>query len=97
MRRIPYHHNGFYREGTGRRNKNRIKFNFILEDQTHILFLEIKTHPLGEGFRQGSGVDIMFDLARGLLKAQVQAYRHRLKLSENGVLSLYHSDTDAEP
>ena len=39
----------------------------------------------------------MFDLARGLLKAQVQAYRHRLKLSENGVLPLYHSDTDSEP
>lgn len=96
-RKIPYHHNGFYREGTGRRNKNRVEFDFILEDHEHILFLEVKKHPLGEGFQQGSDVDIMFDLARGLLKAQVQAYRHRLKLSENGVLPLYHSDTDAEP
>lgn len=96
-RKIPYHHNGFYREGTGRRNKNRIEFDFILEDQEHILFLEVKKHPLGEGFRQGNDVDIMFDLARGLLKAQVQAYRHRLKLSENGVLPLYHSDTAPEP
>jgi len=96
-RKIPYHHNGFYKEGTGKRNKSRIEFDFILEDHEHILFLEVKKHPLGEGFRQGRDVDIMIDLARGLLKAQVQAYRHRLKLSENGELLLYRNDTDAEP
>jgi len=96
---IPHHHNGYYEESEpGRKGKkSRIEFDFILEDDKNILFLEVKKHALGGGFQEASDIDIFSDLARGMLKAQVQAYRHRLALTAKGTLPLYRSATAKHP
>ena len=96
---IPHHHNGYYEEGeSGKKGKkSRIEFDFILEDDKNILFLEVKKHALGGGFQQASDIDIFSDLTRGMLKAQVQAYRCRLALTATGTLPLYRSATAKHP
>ena len=96
---IPCHHNGYYeeREPGKKGKKSRIEFDFILADDKDILFLEVKKHALGGGFQQASDIDIFSDLTRGMLKAQVQAYRHRLALTAKGTLPLYRSAADKHP
>lgn len=96
---IPHYHNGYYeeREPGKKGKKSRIEFDFILEDDKNILFLEVKKHALGGGFQQASDIDIFSDLTRGMLKAQVQAYRHRLALTAKGTLPLYRGAADKHP
>lgn len=96
---IPHHHNGYYEEREpGKKGKtSRIEFDFILEDDENILFLEVKKHALGGGFQQASDIDIFSDLTRGMLKAHVQAYRRRLALTAKGTLPLYRSANGKYP
>ena len=95
-RGIPHYSCGYYQEGCGK-NASRIEFDFILEDKDNILFLEVKKRSLGDGFHQARDIDIFFDLAKGMLDDQVQAYRRRLALTANGSLPLYHRASDIEP
>ncbi len=99
VRNIPHHHNGYYEEREpGKRGKtSQIEFDFILEDDKNVLFLEVKKHALGGGFQQASDIDIFSDLTRGMLKAHVQAYRRRLALTAKGTLPLYRSATAKHP
>lgn len=95
-RGVPHYSNGYYREGEGK-NAPRIEFDFILADRKNILFLEVKKRSLGDGFYQARDIDIFFDLTKGMLNAQVQAYRCRLALTANGSLPLYRKASDPTP
>lgn len=81
------------------KNKKEVagECDLILEGKKSILFVEIKKCPLGDGFRQADDVAIFHDLADGMLAGQIQAYRHRVRIENQGYLELYTQDNSQCP
>lgn len=71
--------------------------DFVLEDKRRIMFLEIKKCPLPQTFIQGDDVEIFHSLADGMIKAQIQALKHRDYLEKNGQIVLYSGDVSTAP
>ena len=62
--------------------------DLVVETPDTILFFEVKKKALTRKARAGSDIDILIDLAKSLLYAQLQAGRHEVRLRTLGYLDL---------
>ena len=66
--------------------------DIVLESEKEIVFIEIKNQPLPDTFEQGDDVETLRSLGEGMIKAQLQCYRHVSYLKKHGQLTLHKVD-----
>ena len=62
--------------------------DMVLETDQKIVFVEIKNQPLPDTFEQGDDVETLRALGEGMIKAQLQCYRHQYYLKNQGQIVL---------
>ena len=67
-------------------NSENLECDMILEDEKHIIFIEIKNQPLLDGFELGDDVETLYYLGEGMIKAQKQCFKHIKHLKSAGKL-----------
>lgn len=62
--------------------------DMVIETSDKIVFVEIKNQPLPDTFEQGDDVETLRCLGEGMIKAQMQCFKHIRQLKDKGVLIL---------
>lgn len=62
--------------------------DMVLEDDNTIVFIELKNQPLPQSFEQGDDVETLRCLGEGMVKAQLQCFRHVKYLKKKGSIVL---------
>ena len=70
--------------------------DLVIETNDKILFIELKKRPLPDEFEQGKDVYVYGALGAGMLDAQVQAFKHRKNLEQQGKLTLTDNESSYE-
>ena len=60
----------------------------VIEITDEIVFIEIKNQPLPETFEQGDDVETLRCLGEGMIKAQMQCFKHIRQLKRKGYIIL---------
>ena len=76
---------GFYQTG---RKGGKEECDAIIDRPDNIIAFEIKYHRIGLAFENGNDIELWYDLAAGMLKAQKQNLRHRLDMMSHKSITL---------
>ena len=60
----------------------------VIETTDKIVFVEIKNQPLPDTFEQGDDVETLRCLGEGMIKAQMQCFKHICQLKDKGTILL---------
>ncbi len=66
--------------------------DMVIETTDKIVFIEIKNQPLPETFEQGDDVETLRCLGEGMIKAQMQCFKHIRQLKRKGYILLQNEN-----
>ena len=69
-------------------NSEKYQCDIVLETNEKILFLEVKNQPLPDSFEIGDDIETLRCLGEGMIKAQIQCFRHIDYLQNRGYIEL---------
>ncbi|MGH9917022.1 MAG: hypothetical protein ACRD63_17245, partial [Pyrinomonadaceae bacterium] len=68
----------------------------VVETASKIIFFEVKKKPLTRAARSGDDINILGDMAKGLLSSQLQALGHEALLRKHSKLTLLRDGVETE-